>query len=61
MTVKLKNPTTFVAFGYGVEKKGTVDVINQVDIAPYVVHLLGLDYQFPDGKLPMELLKQIVM
>lgn len=51
------DPTTFVAYGCGVEKKGVVNVINQIDIAPYVTYLLGLNFQFADGKLPLELLK----
>ena len=29
--------------------------MRQLDIAPYVMHLLGVDYKFVDGKLPQEL------
>jgi len=51
------DPSTLLAFGSGVEKKGLVDVLRQVDIAPYIAYLLGIDFQCPDGKLPLELIK----
>ena len=52
------DPTTFIVYGCGIEEKGKViDTIRQIDIAPYVMHLLGIDYKFADGELPQALLE----
>lgn len=52
------DPTTFIVYGCGIEDKGKViDTIRQIDIAPYVMHLLGIDYKFADGELPQALLE----
>lgn len=38
------DPTTLVAFGCGIEKK-EVKVMNQTDIAPFVMNLLGINFR----------------
>lgn len=38
------DPTTLVAFGCGIEKK-EIKVMNQTDIAPFVMNLLGINFR----------------
>lgn len=50
------DPTCFMVYGCNVPDKGKeLQTMRQIDIAPYVMHLLGVDYKFVDGKLPQEL------
>lgn len=50
------DPTCFMVYGCNVPDKGKeLQTMKQIDIAPYVMHLLGVDYKFVDGKLPQEL------
>lgn len=43
---------------YGTKAKGKeFDIIRQIDIAPYVMYLLGVDYKFADGSIPEFLIK----
>lgn len=50
------DPTCFMVYGCNVLDKGKeLQTMRQIDIAPYVMHLLGVDYKFVDGKLPQEL------
>lgn len=50
------DPTCFMVYGCNVPDKGKeLQTMKQIDIAPYVMHLLGVDYKFVDGKLPQKL------
>ena len=50
------DPTCFMVYGCSVSDKGKeIQTMRQIDIAPYVMHLLGVEYKFADGKLPQEL------
>ncbi len=49
------DPTTLVASGPGVPQGVTVSPISVTDVAPFVMHLLGIDFEAPDGKLNPEM------
>lgn len=49
------DPTCFMVYGCNVPEGKELQTMRQIDIAPYVMHLLGVDYKFVDGKLPQEL------
>lgn len=50
------DPTCLLVYSSAATRKGQVaDSVRQVDLAPYVAHLLGLTHRFPDGSLPTAL------
>lgn len=52
------DPTVCLVYGCGADRKGMeIETIRQIDIAPYVMHLLGIEHEFKDGKLPADLLE----
>ncbi len=50
------DPTTLVASGAGVAKSTSLKEMNIIDVAPFVMSLLGVDFNAPDGILRPELL-----
>jgi predicted AlkP superfamily pyrophosphatase or phosphodiesterase len=49
--------TGFIAEGAGIIKGGHIRELREVDIAPLIAHLLGIDFKVPDGKLVEGILK----
>lgn len=48
----------FIAEGAGIIKGGHIQSLREVDIAVLVAHLLGIDFQTPDGKLVPGIIKE---
>lgn len=44
--------TTCLIYGAGIPKGKQIDEIRQIDIAPYIMYRLGVDFTFKDGTLP---------
>jgi hypothetical protein len=49
------DPTALIVYGKNIKQK-EVSNINQTDIASYIMYLLGINYSFVDGKLPISLI-----
>src|ERR1700744_2541663 len=43
--------TGFIAWGAGINKGGHITSLREVDIAPLIAKLLGIDFRVPDGKI----------
>lgn len=50
--------TGFIAMGAGINSRTSIAEIGIQDIAPVIARLLGIDMEFPDGKLPPEILNE---
>jgi len=49
--------TGFIAAGAGIIKAGYINSLREVDIAPLIAKLLGIDFSTPDGKLVPGIIK----
>jgi len=50
--------TGFIAAGAGIKKGGHIQTLTVTDIAPLIAKLLGVDFQTPDGKLPLGIISK---
>ncbi|HZY37574.1 MAG TPA: ectonucleotide pyrophosphatase/phosphodiesterase [Mucilaginibacter sp.] len=50
--------TGFIAEGAGIVKGGHIHELRVTDIAPLIAKLLGIQFNTPDGKLPLGVLKE---
>lgn len=48
---------TFIASGAGIRQAATIEMIENIDVAPTIAHLLGVDFKSVDGKVVQHALR----